>query len=84
MKEDNKIVMMTDSGYTVIDRREICAITLVGMKGEDVVDRSVENDWDTLEIHLNSGTIFSTSEMAIVEELWFRSRWSAGVWEVEE
>lgn len=78
MEEDNKIAMMTDSGYTVIDRREICAITRV------LKEEMNENNWNTIEIHMNSGTIFTTNGKATVGELWNRSRWGAGVWEEEE
>lgn len=71
---DGKIVMKTNSGYTVIERRMICAVTL-------------QVDWEdtgkkALEIHMVSGTIFTTEEDNVVEELWYQSAW--GTKEEEE
>ena len=63
---EHTIAMKTGSGHTVIDRREIVALSLA----EDISDYR-----DTLEIHMRSGTIFCTKTTSAIESLWFESSW---------
>lgn len=63
---EHTIAMKTGSGLTVIDRREIVAMSL----GEDKSDNR-----DTLEIHMRSGTIFCTKTTSAIESLWYESSW---------
>ena len=65
---DPKICMVTTTGHTVIDRINICALTLL--------------EHDRLQIHLDSGTIFTTQCEAAIESLWYCAYW--GIYNAEE
>ena len=63
---EHTIAMKTGSGHTVIDRREIVALSLA---------EEISGYRDTLEIHMSTGTIFCTKTTSAIESLWFESSW---------
>ncbi len=93
---EHTIAMKTGSGLTVIDRREIVAMSLV----EDIYDgpypsESGRHCWTgatidsaksmhTLEIHMRSGTIFCTKTTSAIQSLWYQSSWGIDLQEEEE
>lgn len=62
---EHMIAMKTGSGLTVIDRREIAAMTRV----------EEDDSYDTLEIHMRSGTIFCTKTTSAMDSLWYEGEW---------
>lgn len=77
---EHTIAMKTGSGLTVIDRREIVAMSLV----EDIYDGPYPSESDTLEIHMRSGTIFCTKTTSAIQSLWYQSSWGIDLQEEEE
>jgi len=71
---EHTIAMKTGSGLTVIDRREIVAMTRV--EGDET--------YDTLEIHMRSGTIFCTKTTSAMDSLWYEGEWGIDHQEEEE
>jgi len=71
---EHMIAMKTGSGLTVIDRREIAAMTRVEEDGS----------YDTLEIHMRSGTIFCTKTRSAIDSLWYDGEWGIDHQEEEE
>ena len=68
------IAMWTNSGLTVINRREIAAMTRV----------EEDDSYDTLEIHMRSGTIFCTKDESVIESLWYVGDWGINHQKEEE
>jgi hypothetical protein len=73
---EHMIAMKTDSGLTVIDRREIVAMTRVE-GGKDTL-------YGTMEIHMRSGTIFCTKTTSAIDSLWYDGEWGIDYQEEEE
>ena len=71
---EHMIAMKTGSGLTVIDRREIAAMTRV----------EEDDSYDTLEIHMRSGTIFCTKTTSAMDSLWYEGEWGIDNQEEEE
>ena len=71
---EHMIAMKTGSGLTVIDRREIAAMTRV----------EEDDSYDTLEIHMRSGTIFCTKTTSAMDSLWYEGEWGIDHQEEEE
>lgn len=77
---EHTIAMKTGSGLTVIDRREIVAMSLG--RANTMVPTLSESG--TLEIHMRSGTIFCTKTTSAIQSLWYESSWGIDLQEEEE
>jgi hypothetical protein len=73
---EHTIVMKTDSGFTVIDRREIVAMSRV--------ETDKHAFYGTMEIHMRSGTIFCTKSAEAIDSLWYDGEWGIDHQEEEE